>query len=263
MPFKGISVWRSLCSPEDTRVLTGCGSRAKSQTKSRSVELLLSSCGLSDTMSTSYCHQTSCHHPKDSRDLEVTTLLESSLCRRHCRAWHTCQTCWSLEMFYFPKYVPAANLFSIWQETVLNSSSIHCMIYICMCIVVYCITLFWKYTWCYCLVFRFSFLLVWWILSCESQSHVKGSNPPAKKASSKWVFFLLMKVRRESHLSFCDNLSLSPVISFAPLILIVLYNCVMWTSWSLKYCPYPFIITWCLEPLIFFPPCSVLSTVAQ
>lgn len=70
-------------------------------------------------------------------------------------------------------------------------------------------------------------------------------------------FFLLMKVRRESHLSFCDNLSLSPVISFAPLILIVLYNCVMWTSWSLKYCPYPFIITWCLEPLfIFF--CSAL-----
>lgn len=37
---------------------------------------------------------------------------------------------------------------------------------------------------------------------------------------------VLMKVRRESHLSLCDNLSPSSVISvLAPLILIVLYNC--------------------------------------
>lgn len=65
-------------------------------------------------------------------------------------------------------------------------------------------------------------------------------------------FFLLMKVRRESHLLFCDNLSLSPLIASAPLILIVLHNCVMWTLWSLKYCPYAFIITWCLELLLIF-----------
>lgn len=79
-----------------------------------------------------------------------------------------------------------------------------------------------------------------------------------RPALNEFFFFLLMKVRRESHLSFCDNLSLSPVISFAPLILIVLYNCVMWTSWSLKYCPYPFIITWCLEPLLYSFSCSAL-----
>ena len=70
-------------------------------------------------------------------------------------------------------------------------------------------------------------------------------------------FFLLMKVRRESHLSLCDNLS--PVIASAPLILIVLYNCVMWTWCSLKYCPYPFIITWCLEPLFIFLPALLCS----
>lgn len=122
------------------------------------------------------------------------------------------------------------------------------------CIAIYCVVLFWKYVYCSVVV-----QILIYILSSESQSHVKGWNPPAKEASSKWVFFfLLMKVRRESHLSFCDNLSLSPVISFAPLILIVLYNCVMWTSWSLKYCPYPFIITWCLEPLLYSFSCSAL-----
>lgn len=91
-----------------------------------------------------------------------------------------------------------------------------------------------------------------YILSGESQSHVKGEIPLQRRPALNEFFSLLMKVRRESHLFFCDNLSLSPVISFAPLILIVLYNCVMWTSWSLKSRPYPFIITWCLEPLFIF-----------
>lgn len=43
---------------------------------------------------------------------------------------------------------------------------------------------------------------------------------------------------------------ISSYLCFGPLILIVLYNCVMWTWCLLKCCPYPFIFTWCFEPLI-------------
>jgi len=118
--------------------------------------------------------------------------------------------------------------------------------YVCIiCSNIDCI-LFWVCMFYYCLAGVQILIYTSYLVSrsvWEAQIPLQGRPAPNE------LFSLLMKVRTEPHLSFCDNLSLSPVISVAPLILIVLYNCGMCTSRSLKYCPYPFIITRCLEPL--------------